>query len=771
MAATVCSCYRSDIDELWDEIDKLNDSKVATLAEQVEAIETSLSNLETICDNLDGYISTLQTQASSLESTLSEIDADISQAQEDLATLESSLSSVLLDTTSAIREQLALDQAELLASLAALRTSVSEELDDINEKIASLQTMSSDLESRIEALESLKTTVMAYITEALEDSSEELEAWANGTLLTLEQYYELSDSVASLTTALDGINNSLQDLADSVANELRSEITENVESIVSAYLSENASEIFVAALQETVDNITTSYTEAISTAKDEITAAYTTYLATAIDSLESSMTSWVSSSLEDYYTISQTDALLSELQEDLESQLSVKKAYLETLISVVDGSLLSELQANLDSVLAVVESNSEDIATLKETLSDLKSEGADVYNDAVKEAISEFEGTLTTAISEFNEKFTAQIEEVNASISSLEEKVEALTTRVDTIESAIEELQETISDLLARIQSIAYIPVYSDGYATANYSTSDGTVVPGDCVLEFDIRPVDAASALTQVWESALSVKMVSTSTRSTLDETALTVSSVTADSTGVLTVTLSGEGIPDEFYNGEIAVSVCLEISDGNNTLSSDYVGLFATCTDSVDYPYVDLGLSVKWATYNVGANYPYEYGDHFAWGETSPKDSYTEDNSVTYYNPVSDFSGYARYDAATANWGSDWRMPTYDEVNELCDSLTWSYSMFSSSHEVYGLVGTASNGNTIFIPMAEEYYDSSSTSDYRAGIWSSTPSTTIAGYMYAYYFFLKYTINSSHSVGSCLRYWGLSVRAVYDPGDDDEE
>lgn len=105
--------------------------------------------------------------------------------------------------------------------------------------------------------------------------------------------------------------------------------------------------------------------------------------------------------------------------------------------------------------------------------------------------------------------------------------------------------------------------------------------------------------------------------------------------------------------------------------------LSLLTACDDDNDYPAaepagnstevgeeVDLGLSVKWANVNVGAALPADYGAYFAWGETATKDSYTNNNSTTYGDSsVEDISGNADYDAARANWGDAWRMPTKDE------------------------------------------------------------------------------------------------------------
>ena len=91
--------------------------------------------------------------------------------------------------------------------------------------------------------------------------------------------------------------------------------------------------------------------------------------------------------------------------------------------------------------------------------------------------------------------------------------------------------------------------------------------------------------------------------------------------------------------------------------------------------HEYVDLGLpsGLKWATCNVGASKPEDFGNYYAWGETSPKDEYTEDNCSTYEKQINDISGNAQYDAARANWGGKWRLPTKSEMQELRYKCTW--------------------------------------------------------------------------------------------------
>lgn len=116
--------------------------------------------------------------------------------------------------------------------------------------------------------------------------------------------------------------------------------------------------------------------------------------------------------------------------------------------------------------------------------------------------------------------------------------------------------------------------------------------------------------------------------------------------------------------------------------------------------YKYVDLGLSVKWATCNVGASYPSDYGDYYAWGETSTKSSYTKDNSSTYGKQMSSIAGNATYDVARKKWGSPWRLPTKAEFDELIDNCTWTWTTQNGKNGYK--VTSKKNGNSIFLPAA---------------------------------------------------------------------
>ena len=180
----------------------------------------------------------------------------------------------------------------------------------------------------------------------------------------------------------------------------------------------------------------------------------------------------------------------------------------------------------------------------------------------------------------------------------------------------------------------------------------------------------------------------------------------------------------------------------------------------------YVDLGLpsGLLWATCNVGANAPEEYGDYFAWGETTPKDTY--DWSTYQYGDGSTFTKYTgseglttllpEDDAATANWGSGWRMPTNEEWQELYNNTTMTWTQ---QNGVNGKLFTAVNGNSLFLPAAGGRWDDEldDVGDY-GNYWSSSLDTGHPYDAWIFGFYMDYFFD----MASQVRFIGYTVRPV---------
>ena len=195
------------------------------------------------------------------------------------------------------------------------------------------------------------------------------------------------------------------------------------------------------------------------------------------------------------------------------------------------------------------------------------------------------------------------------------------------------------------------------------------------------------------------------------------------------------------------------------------------------VEPSYVDLGLpsGTLWATRNVGADSPEEYGDYFAWGETEPKGTYEwstykwcngSSTTLTKYctNSSEGYNGFVddktelepEDDAAYVNWGKKWRMPSLEQILELKNSCSWQWTQRNG---VDGYLVTGPNGNTIFLPAADGYdYLVSAIGSY----WTRELCTWLPESDFA--FELSFKSNGA-GWGGRYRCVGISVRAVRVP------
>ena len=172
------------------------------------------------------------------------------------------------------------------------------------------------------------------------------------------------------------------------------------------------------------------------------------------------------------------------------------------------------------------------------------------------------------------------------------------------------------------------------------------------------------------------------------------------------------------------------------------------------IEYVDFELPSGTLWATKNVGASSPSDYGDYFAWGETKYK--YYESDSKAWEKSLGDISGNTQYDAARANWGGTWRLPTENEWRELVDRCTWSWTS-QGGHDGYR-VTSKTNGNSIFLPAAGEHIGPALNDVGELGYyWSSTPYESNTQRAYYLYFNSSY-----HGVDWSARDFGLSVRPV---------
>ena len=253
-----------------------------------------------------------------------------------------------------------------------------------------------------------------------------------------------------------------------------------------------------------------------------------------------------------------------------------------------------------------------------------------------------------------------------------------------------------------------------------------------------------------------------------------------------------NGDGVVNSYdldaiidaYLGDAPATAATDI-DGDGVLtiadaSILIVQLNDTHTDNYNgHEYVDLGLpsGTLWATCNVGASTPEEYGSYFAWAETEEKDVYDwstykwcngSRDTMTKYCTDSNYgdNGFTdgltellpEDDAASANWGAPWHMPTLDQIEELLDNCTRTWTQ---QNGVNGTLVTGPNGNTIFLPAAGYRWSGTLRHEGSYGYyWSSLLCPNNEGSAY------RLTFGSDYWCRNTIpRNYGLPVRSVITP------
>ena len=342
--------------------------------------------------------------------------------------------------------------------------------------------------------------------------------------------------------------------------------------------------------------------------------------------------------------------------------------------------------------------------------------------------------------------------------------VEALlaTKAVDSDKTVDEEVQEVFLALRENMKVRRFALV--EGH-TATYIHAGGTV---GVLVAFDVDDATAANDEFMAMSKNVAMQIAAMSPEylskaDISDDELAKMKSITIDS-----ALNKPESLPVPILNSIIEEATTTKKWSDENTDNPRALTVAEDLelTAIFDYAVVDLGLSVKWATCNVGATKPEEYGNYYAWGETTTKATYTGDTYTLTTDGGSTFTKYnttdgkttldPEDDAARANWGGQWRMPTDEEWTELRENCTWTWT---TKNGVNGYeVKSKTNENAIFLPAAGyRYNDDLHYAGDDGNYWSSS---LYAGSPYnAWYVgFFSDSVDRSYE-GRC---YGLSVRPV---------
>ena len=577
-----CANYDSDINRIDEELDRIENTRIKSLSEQIDRINVSLPELEQTDKDLKDMIKSLEGTAGDLQKAIAENGTKIEAVNADLAKALDELRNTDTKDKEEVMAALTAAKAEIIARLDAMKTEAEKKLEAVNGTIAALQEKDTQLEEKISDLKDYADNVLAEAKEHADKGIAGAKDWALATFSTLESQKAIEEDIASIKGSVEGLKASVADLE----KRLTEKFSKDLETAVAGLDSK---------ISEQVTALTAAYTNAISTAKTEIETAYTAAIKSAIENLEASLKDWVNETLTGYSTVAATEAGIAALKDDLEGQLSGQKAYLEGLLTSLSNDMTknnAELKKLVDANAKAIEANkkaieesAKKITQLESDLAAAKTEIKTAYEKAISDAVSASEGKLTKEISdrivEVNKSIDDKVTKVQNAVDALTVKVADLEKSVQAISNDLTSLKNSVKDLEdrlnARIQSISYIPTYADRVEEVYFTVGNIGYVK-DLTLQFEVMPHEAAQKITV---DQVSGQAAYPQTRAA-SLTTFEVKSVSGDADGILTVVID----PIKFLNNDhyssytgvmssAAIRIAVSDSKTGGSIASEYISV----------------------------------------------------------------------------------------------------------------------------------------------------------------------------------------------------
>lgn len=326
----------------------------------------------------------------------------------------------------------------------------------------------------------------------------------------------------------------------------------------------------------------------------------------------------------------------------------------------------------------------------------------------------------------------------------------------------------TSDSSVATVDSDGNVTAVSSGIATITAKTNNGGYT---ATCEVTVKPMELSISIDQ---SSLNLKLYNTASLSvSVTPSSASGQGIVWSSSNTYIAQVSQEGEVYGYNTGRAIITATIESTDQSVDCIVNVVPNITIQQESI----VDLGLSVKWLSHNLGASLPYASGYYLSWGELFSKDSYTssnylwmtDDNKLSKYNnltsqgPVDGITVLELVDdAANAILGGNWHIPTVDEWTELKNNCTWTWT---TSNGVNGYLITSNvagyTDKSIFLPACGQKYGSSLSYNGTYGYyWSSSLYTKGPSNAYM----MSFGSNSAfiNSKDYYSRYDGLSIRPV---------
>lgn len=348
---------------------------IATIYEQIIAINSSINSLNGMDKALNDYIKSLNATASDLQAQIADVNEDISRIESELGGEISSI------------------KQDLLNELNATKIFVEDKLNAINKTISDLEVIASGLDDRIASLQ-------AYIESELASTAN----WASATFSTLEQYEQTQTELSTIKSMIELINTDIV----SLENNIEVKLTENIQTAINALRTEMNAD-YASRIESAINDITIAYTVAVSSAKSEITTAYTKAISEAIKVSEDGMKEWVNTLLlQSYYDIATVDGKLSALA----SRLDEKDSAMQEQIA--------------EQVLALETAKTELSEAYKSAISEAIQINSGVINENIANAIQKLQKEINEQLNRINNQISYIENTLNNFIDEVRNTIQSL---------------------------------------------------------------------------------------------------------------------------------------------------------------------------------------------------------------------------------------------------------------------------------------------------------------------------------------------------------
>lgn len=712
-------------DALQGQIDAIN-SEIEAIKAEIALIKESIATINTQIENINASLQQLEEVDAVLLALIESLEAEAEELQNQL----DANSAADAATKQALEEKIANINA-LIAALQAKDEELDQKIDDLRayvegeisatedwanatfatlEQYAAMQTEIATLAALIdtykqELTDDYTAAIEAAVTDmqtAIADLETSMKGWVNETLA--EGYYDIAAIETKLATLATTANNYTDQQLNKAIADQQAALEQAKKDLTAAYEA-----AIKKAIEENNGKITEEINAAVKKATDELN--------TEIDEIWNEIAD-INKSIEainnQIENINSSLDQLKDKNEDLQELIDALEAKAEDLqkqFEAADAATKQELERQIATIQNLIASLQEEDENLQSQINALQKQIDDLKKGSVsKDDIAAIERAIDALEAQMDnlEKTLGDIDAINRRLDELEQKagnyatdkelsdaIEAIYDKLDELYDAINnggntgedwsddiaDIYETLNDIMDRldaledlgggnasgnIQSIRFIPEYNDGKVDLS---------SGLATLTFILTPNEAASAIAQAYgtnKNVVTAYITRTKSRTRAVDTPrkMTVNTVSGNANGMLEVSVNANSLPAEYWDGSTSCNIYIHINDGNNDIVSEMIPTYQSTPNTATVEAVDLGLSVKWASCNVGAYSSESYGSYYTWSETKNID-----------------------------FSDNWRMPTASEMRELRDNCVWKWT---NEKGISGYRVTGKNGNSIFLPAS---------------------------------------------------------------------